>query len=285
MLIIDQLQKDDARLRVVAVVVLIGLLVLAGGLWRLQVMAAQRYARSEEAQSVRLVRVPAVRGKILDRNGIALVENRPSYDVNLYVEELRSSFVREYTNQVLPNFRAKASSGASANAEATSDSPRWWQFFSKKGKTRGGLRLTVEQRRDLQETARVTVYSNTVQTVGQSLGRPLPISSERFLRHYRQDLALPLPVAENLTASQMALFFERCLGLPGVDRACDECLPRTCSPAPGGRCAYRRAHCWACPGWRCLRPPRSAGCPGRRPSRRSRRSWSCRTGSARRPAG
>ncbi|MCC7374793.1 MAG: hypothetical protein IT581_09060 [Verrucomicrobiales bacterium] len=217
MLIIDQLQKDDARLRVVAVVVLIGLLVLAGGLWRLQVMAAQRYARSEEAQSVRLVRVPAVRGKILDRNGIALAENRPSYDVNLYVEELRSSFVREYTNQVLPNFRAKASSGASANAEATSDSPRWWQFFSKKGKTRGGLRLTAEQRRDLQETARVTVYSNTVQTVGQSLGRPLPISSERFLRHYRQDLALPLPVAENLTPTQMALFFERCLGIPGVD--------------------------------------------------------------------
>jgi penicillin-binding protein 2 len=218
MLIIDQLQKDDARLRVVAVVVLVGLLVLAGGLWRLQVMAAQRYARSEEAQSVRLVRVPAVRGKILDRNGIALAENRPSYDVNLYIEELRSSFVHEYTNQVLPNFRAKVALSPSSSAIPASDSRRWWQFFSRNGKSpRGVARLTTEQRRELQESARVTVYSNTVQSVGQSLGRPLPISSERFLRHYRQDLALPLPVAENLTPTQMALFFERCLGIPGVD--------------------------------------------------------------------
>ncbi|MBL9138247.1 MAG: hypothetical protein JNK85_20430 [Verrucomicrobiales bacterium] len=217
MLIIDQLQKDDARLRVVAVVVLVGLLVLAGGLWRLQVMAAHRYARSEEAQSVRLVRVPAVRGKILDRNGIALAENRPSYDVNLYVEELRSSFAHEYTNQVLPNFRAQQAQNPALKVATTAETRRWWQVFSRKSRTKSGQRLTLEQRRDLQESARVAVYSNTVQAVGQSLGRPLAVSSERFLKHYRQDLALPLPVAENLTPTQMALFFERCLGIPGVD--------------------------------------------------------------------
>ena len=106
MLILDQLQKDDRRLRVLAILVLLGVVFLVAGLWRLQVMAAQRYARSEEAQSVRLVRVPAVRGKILDRNGIALAENRPSYDINLYVEELRPLFTHEYTNRVLPAFRA-----------------------------------------------------------------------------------------------------------------------------------------------------------------------------------
>lgn len=189
MLIIDQLRKDDARLRTLAILVLSGVVILAAGLWRLQVMAAQRYARSEEAQSVRLVRVPAVRGKVLDRNGTALAENRPSYDVNLYLEELRPLFTFEYTNRLIPAFRA----------------------------ARPGVRLTTEQRRQLQENARLNVYSNTVLAVANALHMPLPVSAERFQRHYRQDLALPLPVVENLTSPQMALFFERCLGLAGVD--------------------------------------------------------------------
>ncbi|MBX3745910.1 MAG: hypothetical protein KF833_11435 [Verrucomicrobiae bacterium] len=189
MLILEQLQRHDGRLRALAAVVLVGMVLLLAGLWRLQVLAAQRYARSEEAQSVRLVRVPAVRGKILDRNGSALAENRPSYDVNLYLEELRPSFTFEYTNRLLPDFR----------------------------RAHGGSRPRGEASRKLQEQARLTVYSNTVAVVAQALGNTLPVSSERFVRHYVQALALPLPVAEALTPGQMAQFFERCLGTPGVD--------------------------------------------------------------------
>ena len=189
MLIVDQLRKDDARLRVVAVVVLVGIAILAGGLWRLQVMAAGRYTRSEEAQSVRLVRIPAVRGKILDRNGFALAENRPSYDVNLYLEELRPSFLHEYTNRVLREARAR----------------------------REGGKFTMSERLQLQEQARLNVYSNTITAVSSGLGLPLSVSEDGFLRHYRQALALPLPIVDNLDTSQMALFFERCRGVPGID--------------------------------------------------------------------
>lgn len=189
MLIFDQLRKDDGRLRTVAIVVLGGMVLLVAGLWRLQVAGAQRYARSEEAQSVRLVRVPAVRGRILDRNGFALAENRPSFDVNLYLEELRPSFLHEYTNTVLPAARA----------------------------ARPGGRFTLEERYRLQEFARLSVYSNTVQAVSLGLGMPVEVNPDRFLKHYRQDLALPLSVVDSLTPGQMALFFERCLGLPGVD--------------------------------------------------------------------
>lgn len=189
MLILDQLQRHDGRLRVLAAIVLGGMVLLLAGLWRLQVLAAQRYTRSEEAQSVRLVRVPPVRGKILDRNGSALAENRPSYDVNLYLEELRPSFTFEYTNRLLPEYRL----------------------------AHGGARPRGEASLKLQERARLTVYSNTVAGVAQVLGSPLPVSSERFVRHYVQALALPLPVAESLTPAQMAQFFERCLGMPGVD--------------------------------------------------------------------
>jgi penicillin-binding protein 2 len=165
------------------------MVLLVAGLWRLQVLAAQRYVRSEEAQSVRLVRVPAMRGRILDRNGFALAENRPSFDVNLYLEELRPAFSQAYTNRVLPQARAQ----------------------------HPGVRFTLQQRFQLQEWARLWVYTNTVGTVAGGLGVPIEASVDRFLRHYRQDLALPLPVKENLTPGEMALFFERCQGVPGVD--------------------------------------------------------------------
>ena len=189
MLIVDQLRKDNAKLRVVGALILVGMAILVAGLWRLQVMAAGRYTRSEEAQSVRLVRVPAVRGKIMDRNGFALAENRPSYDVNLYLEELRPLFVHEYTNRVLREARSR----------------------------RESARFTLAERQQLQEQARLNVYSNTVTAVSSGLGLPLSVSEEGFLRHYRQALALPLPLVDNLDSSQMALFFERCRGVPGID--------------------------------------------------------------------
>src|SRR5512143_92793 len=103
MLFFDQLKKGDAHLRAVAAGVAIGLGVLLAGLWYVQVVSAKRYRADLQEQSLRIVRVPAIRGKILDRNGFALAENRPSYNVNLYLEEFRPSFRYEYTNRVLPD--------------------------------------------------------------------------------------------------------------------------------------------------------------------------------------
>ena len=94
MLIFDQLKKDDPQLRVLAMFVLSGLGILLAGLWWVQVVSVRDYQANLETQSFRTVRMPAVRGKILDRNGTALAENRPTYNVSLYLEELdmRKSF-------------------------------------------------------------------------------------------------------------------------------------------------------------------------------------------------
>src|SRR5437588_5792502 len=92
MIVFDQLKKNDPHLRLVAVVVLAGLGVLLAGLWWVQVVSARDYQAHLETQSFRTVRIPAVRGKILDRNGAVLAENRPVYNVSLYLEELRKSF-------------------------------------------------------------------------------------------------------------------------------------------------------------------------------------------------
>ena len=54
-------------------------LVLAYGLWRLQVMQTDLYATLAEKNRIRNVPILAPRGKILDREGRIIVDNYPSF--------------------------------------------------------------------------------------------------------------------------------------------------------------------------------------------------------------
>jgi penicillin-binding protein 2 len=67
------------RLTAVQYVVLFMFLLLAYGLWRLQVMHSGEYALLAEKNRVRNVPILAPRGKILDREGRIIVDNYPSF--------------------------------------------------------------------------------------------------------------------------------------------------------------------------------------------------------------
>src|SRR5881394_292731 len=97
MLIFDQLKKNDPQLRIIAALLLCGLGVLVAGLWWVQIVSSREYQANLEMQSFRTVRIPAVRGKILDRNGKVFAENRPTYNVSLYPEELRKPIDAAYS--------------------------------------------------------------------------------------------------------------------------------------------------------------------------------------------
>jgi penicillin-binding protein 2 len=90
------IKQPDTQLRVVAIVLAAGFFVLLAGLWYVQVFSSKKFAESLEDQAVRTVRIPAVRGKVLDRNGQPLAENRPTYNVELYLAELGKHFHAEY---------------------------------------------------------------------------------------------------------------------------------------------------------------------------------------------
>lgn len=66
-----------------------GLLTLVWRLWHVQVLDSPRYGAAQSLQSFRRVAVPGLRGRILDRNGAVLADNRPAYAVAIYCEELR----------------------------------------------------------------------------------------------------------------------------------------------------------------------------------------------------
>jgi penicillin-binding protein 2 len=64
-------------------------MILAYGLWRLQVMQSDFYAQMAEKNRIRNVPILAPRGKILDRNGTVIVENYPSFSALLLRDSTR----------------------------------------------------------------------------------------------------------------------------------------------------------------------------------------------------
>ena len=176
------IKQPDTQLRVVTLVLVAGFCVLLGGLWYVQVFSSKRFADSLEDQAVRSVRIPAVRGKILDRNGQPFAENRPTYNIELYLAELGKHFRAEYL-RLRP----------------------------------AGARLTRSEREAMEWTARYPVVSNITTQVGDWLQQPQVIDEKKFQRHYNEVRALPISILQNLTAVQVARFAERPGVFPGLD--------------------------------------------------------------------
>src|SRR5271169_1619248 len=98
MIISAPARENNPRLRVVGTIIASGLFLLLLALWRVQVVRGGDYGVRQENQSLRRIRVPAARGEIVDRNGVILANNRPSYDVAIYLDQLRG--VSKRTNIV-----------------------------------------------------------------------------------------------------------------------------------------------------------------------------------------
>jgi penicillin-binding protein 2 len=77
------------RLTAAQYIILAIFLVLAYGLWRLQVMQSDYYALAAEKNRIRNVPILAPRGKILDREGRTIVDNYPSFSALLLRDSSR----------------------------------------------------------------------------------------------------------------------------------------------------------------------------------------------------
>jgi penicillin-binding protein 2 len=77
------------KLHATQYIVVLMLLVLATGMWRLQVLGAENYRALAEANRIRKVPVLAPRGKIFDRDGRILVDNYPSVTCYLVREQMK----------------------------------------------------------------------------------------------------------------------------------------------------------------------------------------------------
>ncbi len=82
---------ERRRLQILGAVTAFALAVLLLALWTLQMGRGAQFQSSLERQSLRRVRVPGLRGRIVDRAGVCLADNAPAFGIALCLEDLRPS--------------------------------------------------------------------------------------------------------------------------------------------------------------------------------------------------
>ncbi|MBV8584984.1 MAG: penicillin-binding protein 2, partial [Verrucomicrobia bacterium] len=159
------------------------LLLIGVRLWFIQVKLADYYRSRTRGSSEVTVRVPSIRGEILDRNGIPLVTNRSSYEVDLYLPDIVKRYEAEHGQPPLIDVRTKDSSGM----------------------------LHDRQTPDIVKIVNVEIVPKL-----HALGLAEEYSPETLQNHFRNDLLVPFTYRRNLDLTSLAKLAERNVQLPGV---------------------------------------------------------------------
>ena len=208
MLVVDELKKNDPQLRLVAMVLVAGLVILLAGLWWVQVVSTHEFQAHLENQEYRTIRIPAVRVKILDREGRVLAENRPSYNLSLYLDDLRRQFATAYGTEygLATNTRAHliAAQEKKLGRSLTKAERKQYNF-------------KPEQLEQLRAWSRIRVAQDVVARLSHEMDEPIPFDAAKFNAHYLQQLAMPYPLMPNLSPDQIARFQENYTNGIGAD--------------------------------------------------------------------
>jgi penicillin-binding protein 2 len=87
--------EGSDKIAVIAVALVLAFTVLAARLWHLQIVKGRNFKRLSYENRLRIVKVPAPRGIIYDRNGKPLVKNSPYYSVSLMPEIIEDEDLEE----------------------------------------------------------------------------------------------------------------------------------------------------------------------------------------------
>ncbi len=82
----DELDLLHSRMSVIAYAIVAAMLILAAGFWHFQMAQTDYYIELANSNQYKQIPLLAPRGRILDREGRILVDNRPSFDVILVRE-------------------------------------------------------------------------------------------------------------------------------------------------------------------------------------------------------
>jgi penicillin-binding protein 2 len=151
---------------------------LVGGLAYQQLFKTGVHNEAERQQNQRRVIVPGPRGKIYDREGRLLVDNRPVFSVVLYVDELRAELLKQY-RLIHKNY-----------ALATDD------------------KKELPSNADLWQIARATVVQRYLDQVNAILHRDEKVDSAKLRLHFQSSLLVPFTLVDNLSSADYARLIE-----------------------------------------------------------------------------
>jgi penicillin-binding protein 2 len=175
--------RPGSRIFFLGLLILVGFAAILMRLWNVQVVRGTEYASKINTSSQVTVRLPAVRGEILDRNGIKLVENRASFEVDFYLPDMVRAY-REMKGSVpITTYRGRVHN----------------------------------MPRDLKEADVVKIVSETVIPRMEELGVAKDYNTNALQIHYRTNREVPYNYRQDLDFDEMAIFSEKNLGLAGVN--------------------------------------------------------------------
>jgi penicillin-binding protein 2 len=180
-------RRPSAEWRVIFLgfAMLCGLGVLVGRLWWEQVARGAMWTKKIASRSEVTVRIPSVRGEIRDRNGLTLVANRASYEVDFYLPDMVRGYRKEWGSVPINEYLA-----------------------------------TVKQMKTkMREADVVKIVNDSVIPRLKELDLAADYNSEHLQKHYRNDTLVPFTYREEVDFKSIAKFSEHDVGLPGVEIA------------------------------------------------------------------
>src|SRR6266566_2678007 len=173
------------RIQVLGLLVLMGMCALGLKLWWIQVAHGAEWTAQLRGSSQATVRIPSVRGEIKDRNGLALVQNRASYEVDFYLPEMVKGYRERVGPPPLTEYRA----------------------------------IISGMPKDQKEPDIIKIVNDGVIPRLNDLDLARDYNASKLQRHYRNDTEVPFSYIKDIDFPTMARFSEHDVGLPGVDIA------------------------------------------------------------------
>src|ERR1700693_277429 len=173
------------RIQFVGLLMLLGMAALGLRLWWIQVAHGAEWTAQIRGSSQATVRLPSVRGEIKDRNGLTLVGNRASYEVDFYLPEMVKGYKERFGTPPMATFRA----------------------------TIGGMP------KDQKEPDIIKIVNDGIVPRLNDLDLARDYNAAKLQRHFRNDTEVPFSYVKDLDFPTLAKFSEHDVGLPGVDIA------------------------------------------------------------------
>lgn len=174
------------RILFLAGIILVGLGVLIGRLWWLQVVRGEYYTSKVRGGSQVTVRLPAVRGEIKDRNGVPLVQNRASFEVDFYLPDIVRAYEKEHGKAPVREVKFRRTD------------------------PRTGMLSEVAEK-DIPAIVNETIIPRL-----QKLQLEQDYNAEKLQTHFRNEQLIPYTYRQDLDFETMARLLENNLGLPGL---------------------------------------------------------------------
>ena len=177
--------KTEIRIQLIGLVFLLGISAIIAKLWWVQVVKVDFYKQKIRGSGEVTVRIPSVRGEILDKNGVKLVTNRASYSVEFFLNDMVKGYAEAFGKSKVPKLN---------------------YVHTVKG-------VYAETK----EPDVVRIVNETVIPRLRQLGIHEDFSAKELQKHFRTDTLVPFTYLEDIKFNEMAKLSERDLGLPGVD--------------------------------------------------------------------